>query len=82
MTKHTSVVKGSKKARRDGAAALGLTYRIEIPRFSQGMVNAKAEALDEVMEISAMQKSAVPSITSPSIPFQLPGEVSPPYWRR
>jgi hypothetical protein len=72
-------VKGSKKARREGAAALGLTYRIEIPRFSQGMLNAKAEALDE---ISAMQKSAVPSITSPSIPFQLPGEVSPPYWRR
>ena len=72
-------MKGSKKARRDGAAALGLTYRIEIPRFSQGMENEKAEALDDVMETSAMQKSAVPSITSPSIPFQLPGEVSPPY---
>ena len=75
------MVNGSKKARSDGAAALGLTYRIEIPRFSQGMVNAKAEALEEVMDISAIQKSAVPSITSPNMPFQLPlpGEVSPPY---
>ena len=72
-------MKGSKKARRDGAAALGLTYRIEIPRFSQGMVNAKAEALEEVMEISAMQKSATRSITSPNIPFQLPGDISLPY---
>ena len=79
MANLTSVVKGSKKARRDGAAALGLVYRIEIPRFSQGMVNAKAEALEEVMEISAMQKSATPSITSPSIPFQLPGDISLPY---
>ena len=70
---------GSKKARRDGGAALGLTYKIEIPRLSQGMVNAKAEALEEVMEISAIQKSAVLSITSPNIPFQLPGDVSPPY---
>jgi hypothetical protein len=56
-----------------------LTYRIEIPRLSQGMVNAKAEALEEVMEISAIQKSAVLSITSPNIPFQLPGDVSLPY---
>jgi hypothetical protein len=79
MRNLTSVVKGSKKARRDGAAALGLVYRIEIPRFSQGMVNAKAEALEEVMEISAMQKSATPSITSPNIPFQLPGDISLPY---
>jgi hypothetical protein len=72
-------VNGSKKARSDGGAALGLTYRIEIPRLSQGMVKAKAEALEEVMEISAMQKSAVLSITSPNIPFQLPGDVSLPY---
>ena len=79
MRNLTSVVKGSKKARRDGAAALGLVYRIEIPRFSQGMVNAKAEALEEVMEISAMQKSATPSITSPNMPFQLPGDISLPY---
>ena len=80
MRNLTSVVKGSKKARRDGAAALGLVYRIEIPRFSQGMVNAKAEALEEVMEISAMQKSAIPTITSPSMaPFQLPGDISMPY---
>ena len=79
MKNLTSVVKGSKKARRDGAAALGLVYRIEIPRFSQGMVNAKAEALEEVMEISAMQKSATPSITSPNMPFQLPGDISLPY---
>ena len=73
------MVNGSKKARRDGGAALGLTYRIEIPRLSQGMVKAKAEALEEVMEISAIQKSAVLSITSPNIPFQLPGDVSLPY---
>ena len=79
MRNLTSVVKGSKKARRDGAAALGLVYRIEIPRFSQGMVNAKAEALEEVIEISAMQKSATPSITSPNMPFQLPGDISLPY---
>ena len=79
MRNLTSVVKGSKKARRDGAAALGLVYRIEIPRFSQGMVKAKAEALEEVMEISAMQKSATPSITSPNMPFQLPGDISLPY---
>ena len=72
-------MKGSKKARSEGAAALGFVYRMEIPRLSQGMVNAKAEALEEVIETSAMQKSAVPSITSPSIPFQLPGDVSPPY---
>ena len=48
------MVKGSKKARRDGAAAQGLVYKIEIPMFSQGMVNAKAEVLEELMEISAM----------------------------
>ena len=78
-TNLTSVVKGSKNASRDGGAALGLTYRIEIPRLSQGMLKEKAEALDEVMDMSAMQKSAVPSLTSPNIPFQLPGEVSLPY---
>jgi hypothetical protein len=79
MRNLTSVVKGSKKARRDGAGALGLVYKIEIPRFSQGIVNAKAEALEDVMEISAMQRSATPSITSPKIPFQLPGDISLPY---
>ena len=46
-----------------------------MPRLSHGMVNAKADVLAEVMDISAMQKSAVPSITSPSIPFHLPGDV-------
>ena len=35
--------------------------------------------LEEVMEMSAMQKSASSLCTSPSIPFQLPGEDSPPY---
>ena len=50
-----------------------------MPRLSQGMLNEKAAALAEVIEISAMQKSATPSITSPSIPFQLPGDISLPY---
>ena len=70
---------GSRKASRDGAAALGFMYKIEMPRLSQGIVKAKEDALSDVMDISAMQKSAVPSITSPSIPFQFPGEISLPY---
>ena len=72
-------MKGSRKASRDGGAALGFTYRIEIPRLIQGMLKAKFEALFEVMEMSAMAKSAVPSMTSPSIPLKLPGETSLPY---
>ena len=75
----TSVENGSKKASIDGAAALGLMYKIEMPRFNQGIVKEKAAALEEVMEISAIQKSAVPSITSPSMPFQFPGDSSLPY---
>merc|ERR1712172_361448 len=58
----------------EGAAGLGLMYRIEMPKFIQGIVKANAEALEEVMEMSAMTKSDLSSQTSPSIPFQLPGE--------
>ena len=50
-----------------------------MPRLSQGMVKAKALALDEVIDISAITKSAISSLTSPSIPFQFPGDVSLPY---
>ena len=39
-----------------------------------------SENLAEVMDMSAMQKSASSLCTSPSIPFQLPGDDSPPYW--
>ena len=63
---------GSKKASIDGAAALGWMYRMEMPRLSQGMLKEKAAEREEVMEMSAIQKSAVPSMTSPNIPFQLP----------
>ena len=43
-----------------------------MPKLSQGMLKVNAEALAAVMEMSAMQKSALPSMTSPSIPFQTP----------
>ena len=76
---YTSVVKGSKNARSEGAAARGLTYSMEIPRFIQGMLKAKFDALTEVMEMSAIAKSAVPSITSPNMPLKLPGDTSLPY---
>ena len=52
---------------------------MEMPRFIHGMVKAKALAREEVMEMSAMTKSDFPSHTSPSIPFQFPGDVSLPY---
>ena len=75
----TSVVNGSKNAIREGAAGLGWMYRMEMPRLSQGIVNANALSLDDVIDMSAMTKSATPSSTSPSIPFQFPGDVSLPY---
>ena len=78
----TSLVKGSRKARREGGAARGLTYKMEMPRFIQGIEKAKSRARSLVMLMSAMQKSAVPSITSPSIPFQLPDPMWEPYCNR
>ena len=77
----TSVVKGSRKAMREGAAGRGRMYKMEMPRLSQGMVKAKASARLDVMEMSAITKSATPSATSPSMPFQFPGDVSLPYYR-
>ena len=52
---------------------------MEIPRLIQGMLKAKLEALTEVIEMSPMAKSAVPSMTSPNIPLKFPGETSLPY---
>ena len=75
----TSVVNGSRKASSEGGAALGFTYRIDIPKFIQGRENENADALAGVTLMSAIAKSALSSITSPSIPFQLPGDVSLPY---
>ena len=43
------------------------------------MEKVKAEALLVVMDMSAMQRSAVPSMTSPNIPLHTPGESSSPY---
>ena len=45
---------------------------MEMPRFNHGMVKANALALEDVMEMSAMTKSAVPSATSPNMPFHCP----------
>ena len=75
------MVKGSRKAMREGAAGRGRMYKMEMPRLSQGMVKAKASARLDVMEMSAITKSATPSATSPSMPFQFPGDVSLPYCR-
>ena len=52
--------------------------------FDKGIVDMRynfysSENLAEVMDMSAMQKSASSLCTSPSIPFQLPGDDSPPY---
>ncbi len=77
--KLTSVVKGSRKASMEGGAGRGRVYRIEMPRFIHGIVNFTAEARLLVMEMSAMAKSAVPSSTSPIMPFQFPGLTSLPY---
>ena len=52
--------------------------------FDEGIIDMRynfysSENLAEVMDMSAMQKSASSLCTSPSIPFQLPGDDSPPY---
>ena len=58
-------------------------YRMYV-EFDEGIINMRynfysSENLAEVMDMSAMQKSASSLCTSPSIPFQLPGDDSPPY---
>ena len=80
MSSQTPVESGARKEKKSIDFSGEATYRMEIPRFIQGVLKEKDLALADVMEMSAMQKSATSSSISPNIPFQCPGEISLPYF--
>lgn len=58
MHTHTSFEKGDMKERRDGGSFVGLRYRMDIPRFMNGIVKSTALSRSDVIVRSVMAKSA------------------------